>query len=173
MAYPGTDAIGFTGSPRTGKHIAQRAAGKPLLLELGGNGPTIVLDDADFDIVTSRVANGCFFNAGQVCSATERIRVQRSIHNELIDRLVKAAQAVHLGNPFDPATTMGPLNNQPTAEKVDRHLADSAAKGAVIIFGGRRVPTRQTWQIAAIITIGMLTLMLLALVFLAEWVILS
>ena len=140
VAHPGTDAVGFTGSPRTGKQIAQRAAGKPLLLELGGNGPTIVLDDADFDVVTSRVASGCFFNAGQVCSATERILVQRSVHSELINRLVKAAETIHLGNPFDPATTMGPLNNGPTAEKVDRHLADGVAKGAVIIFGGRRMP---------------------------------
>jgi succinate-semialdehyde dehydrogenase/glutarate-semialdehyde dehydrogenase len=140
VSHPGTDAVGFTGSPRTGKQIAQRAAGKPLLLELGGNGPTIVLDDADFDVVTAKVASGCFFNAGQVCSATERILVQRRVHDELIDRLINAAQAVHLGNPFDPTTTMGPLNNQPTAEKVDRHLSDSVAKGAVILFGGRRAP---------------------------------
>jgi len=140
VAHPGTDAVGFTGSTRTGKQIAQRATGKPLLLELGGNGPTIVLEDADFDVVTSSVASGCFFNAGQVCSATERILVQRTVHNELIARLVTAAETVHLGNPFDPETNMGPLNSAPTAEKVDRHLADGVAKGAVIIFGGRRVP---------------------------------
>ena len=70
VAHPGTQAVGFTGSPQTGKHIAQRAAGKPLLLELGGNGPTIILDDADLDLAGAVTASGCFFNAGQVCSAT-------------------------------------------------------------------------------------------------------
>jgi succinate-semialdehyde dehydrogenase/glutarate-semialdehyde dehydrogenase len=140
VAHPGTQAVGFTGSPQTGKHIAQRAAGKPLLLELGGNGPTIILDDADLELASSATAAGCFFNAGQVCSATERILVQRRAHDELADRLVAAAQAVRLGNPFDQATTMGPLNNRLTAEKMDRHLADGLAKGAVVLIGGERAP---------------------------------
>ncbi len=138
VAHPGTNAVGFTGSPPTGKHIAQRAAGKPLLLELGGNGPTIILDDADLETTTQAAALGCFFNAGQVCSATERILVHRHAHDELAERLVDAAKAVRLGNPFDPATTMGPLNNRPTAEKVDRHLADGIAKGAKVLIGGER-----------------------------------
>ncbi len=138
VAHPGTDAVGFTGSPQTGKHIAQRAAGKPLLLELGGNGPTIVLDDADMEMVGPVAALGCFINAGQVCSATERILVNRRVHDELAERLVAAAQAVRLGDPFDPGTTMGPLNNRPTAEKMDRHLADGVAKGATILYGGQR-----------------------------------
>lgn len=138
VAHPGTDAIGFTGSPETGQHIARRAAGKPLLLELGGNGPTIILDDADLEFASQATATGCFLNAGQVCSATERILVQRRVHDEVAERLVAAAQAVRLGDPFDPATTMGPLNNQPTAEKMDRHLADGIAKGAVILYGGER-----------------------------------
>lgn len=138
VAHPGTDAIGFTGSPQTGKHIAQRAAGKPLLLELGGNGPTIILDDAHLELAGAAVASGCFFNAGQVCSATERILVQRRAHDELAERLVSAAQAVRLGNPFDQATTMGPLNNQPTVEKMNRHLADGLERGATILVGGGR-----------------------------------
>lgn len=140
VANPGTDAVGFTGSARTGKQIAQRAAGKPLLLELGGNGPTIVLADADLQVASAATALGCFANAGQVCSATERILVQRGAHDELAERLVAAAREVHVGDPFDPATTMGPLNNQPTAEKVDRHLADGVARGAVVLFGGQRAP---------------------------------
>ena len=138
VANPGTDAVGFTGSPQTGKQIAQRAAGKPLLLELGGNGPTIILDDADLELAGTATALGCFFNAGQVCSATERILVNRWAHDALAERLVAAAQAVRLGDPFDPRTTMGPLNNRPTAEKMDRHLADGVAKGAVILYGGQR-----------------------------------
>lgn len=140
VANPGTNAIGFTGSPRTGKSIAERGAGKPMLLELGGNGPTIVLEDADFDIVRSAAAVGCFFNAGQVCSATERILVQRQVHDRLMEQLVECAEAVKLGDPFDPATTMGPLNNYPVAEKMDMHLSDSVEKGAAIIYGGQRMP---------------------------------
>jgi succinate-semialdehyde dehydrogenase/glutarate-semialdehyde dehydrogenase len=138
VAHPGTDAVGFTGSPQTGKHIAQRAAGKALLLELGGNGPTIILDDADLELAGAAVASACFFNAGQVCSATERILVQRRAHDELAERLVAAAQAVRLGNPFDQTTTMGPLNNQPTIEKMNRHLTDGVDKGAIVLFGGER-----------------------------------
>lgn len=138
VAHAGTSAVGFTGSPPTGRHIAQRAAGKPLLLELGGNGPTIVLEDADLDMAAAVTASGCFFNAGQVCSATERILVHRRAHDGLAGRLVAAAKAVRLGDPFDPATTMGPLNNRPTAEKMDRHIADGVAKGAAILFGGGR-----------------------------------
>jgi succinate-semialdehyde dehydrogenase/glutarate-semialdehyde dehydrogenase len=141
VAHPGTNAIGFTGSSQTGKHIAQRGAGKPLLLELGGNGPTIILEDADVAIASVVTAAGCFLNAGQVCSATERILVQRKAHDEVVERLIDAARSIRLGDPFDPDTTMGPLNNQPTAEKIDRHLTDGVSKGAVILFGGERVPS--------------------------------
>lgn len=140
VANAGTDAVGFTGSPVTGKTIAGRAAGKPLLLELGGNGPTLVFDDADMDLVTAALKVGCFFNAGQVCSATERILVHRKVHDDLIDRLVNAAQSIKLGDPLDPATTMGPLNNAPVALKMDRHLEDGVARGGKIVYGGSRAP---------------------------------
>jgi succinate-semialdehyde dehydrogenase/glutarate-semialdehyde dehydrogenase len=140
VSHPGTNGVGFTGSSQTGKQIAQRAAGKPLLLELGGNGPTIVLADADLAMASEVTAAGCFFNAGQVCSATERILVQREAHDELVERLIDAAKAMRPGDPFDSDTTMGPLNNQPAAEKMDRHLADGVTKGAVILYGGQRAP---------------------------------
>ncbi|MBI3947053.1 MAG: aldehyde dehydrogenase [Armatimonadetes bacterium] len=140
VAHPGTDAIGFTGSAATGTRIAARAAGKPLLLELGGNGPTIILEDADPERAAARTALGCLINAGQVCCATERILVHERIHDQVVEHLVRCARAVRLGMPDDPSTTMGPLNNQPVAEKMDRHMADAVAKGARVLTGGRRAP---------------------------------
>lgn len=142
--HPGTDAVGFTGSSATGERIAARAAGKPLLLELGGNGPTLILDDADLDLAARATAFGAFFNAGQVCSAAERILVHRRVHDEIAGRLTETARAIRLGDPFDEATQMGPLNNDPVAAKTDRHIADAVNRGATVLTGGRRVPGRPT-----------------------------
>lgn len=138
VAHPGTDAVGFTGSSATGEQIARRAAGKPLLLELGGNGPTLILDDADLERAAEATAFGAFFNAGQVCSAAERILVHRRVADEMAERLVERARRIRLGDPLDPATEMGPLNNQPVAQKTDRHIADAVARGARIRAGGAR-----------------------------------
>jgi acyl-CoA reductase-like NAD-dependent aldehyde dehydrogenase len=141
VRHPLTSAVGFTGSPVTGRSIAQEAAGKPLLLELGGNGPTIVLPDADLERASQQIAIGCFFNAGQVCSATERIIVHPAAHDQILEGLVAEAKKHRLGDPTLPETTIGPLNNLSVAEKTDRHVQDSLSKGAVIAFGGSRAPS--------------------------------
>lgn len=138
VAHPGTDGVGFTGSSATGFQIARRAAGKPLLLELGGNGPTIIMDDANLDLAIPAVSSGCYLTSGQTCAATERILVHKSVHEEVVRRLVEHARQVRLGDPFDPQTTMGPLNNEATAEKTDQHIADAVAKGARVLYGGQR-----------------------------------
>lgn len=138
VGHPGTDAVGFTGSSATGERIAARAAGKPLLLELGGNGPTVILDDADLELAARATAFGAFFNAGQVCSAAERILVHRAVHDEMAGRLTDAARAIRLGDPFDERTQMGPLNNDPVAAKTDRHIADAVERGARVLTGGGR-----------------------------------
>lgn len=137
VSNPGTNAIGFTGSSQTGKLIASRGAGKPLLLELGGNGPTIVLKDADLEHAAESIASGCFFNAGQVCSSTERILVHQDVYDDFVELCLKQAQKVRLGDPFDPLTTMGPLNNDKVVEKNRTHAKDSIEKGAKILFGGK------------------------------------
>lgn len=139
-AHPGIDAIGLTGSPATGDAVARTAGAKPLLLELGGNNATIVLDDADFDRAARRLASSCFANAGQICSSTERILVHESLHDRLAGALADAARHVRLGPSLDPETTMGPLNNAHTADKVDRHLADARDRGARVLVGGERDP---------------------------------
>ena len=143
--HPGIVAIGLTGSSRTGHVVAQRAAGKPMLLELGGNGPTIIFEDADMDKAVARTAFGCFANAGQICDSTERILVAASVHDDLMAGLLAHAAEVRLGLPFDEDTTMGPVANEPTASKVDRHLDDASSKGATVLTGGTRAegfPTR-------------------------------
>jgi acyl-CoA reductase-like NAD-dependent aldehyde dehydrogenase len=138
VSHPGVDAIAFTGSSETGAVIAARAAGKSLMLELGGNGPTLVLADADVEMAAARVAAGCFANAGQICTSTERVLVHTRIYDRFAEAIVQAAARVRMGDPFDLATTMGPLNNAPTAAKMDEHLEDARNRRATIAFGGNR-----------------------------------
>lgn len=136
VAHPGTDAVGFTGSVATGRHIAVRAAGKPLLLELGGNGPVIILDDADLDKAAQATASGCFANAGQVCSSSERILVHADIYDAFAERMVEEAKKVALGDPRREDVTMGPLNNPAVAAKVAEHVEDAIKRGAEPLIGG-------------------------------------
>jgi acyl-CoA reductase-like NAD-dependent aldehyde dehydrogenase len=145
VSSPGTNAVGFTGSPGVGQAIARAAGAKPTLLELGGNGPTIILDDADLELAVAGAAFGCFSNAGQICQSSERILVAAGVHDDVLDGLVDRARAIRLGHPLDPETTMGPLNNEAVAAKVDEHLADAVARGATVVAGGGRAadfPTR-------------------------------
>jgi acyl-CoA reductase-like NAD-dependent aldehyde dehydrogenase len=134
-------AIGFVGSTRTGRRIAQRAAGKELLLEMGGNGPLVILDDADLDAAVRATLTACFLNAGQSCTAGERVLVDRSIHDAYLERVVDAVRSdVRLGDPLDGATTMGPLNNERTAAKTERQVGEAVERGATLHSGGRRAP---------------------------------
>ncbi len=149
VAHPDVVAIGLTGSSRTGDLVARRAAGKPMLLELGGNGPTIVFADADLGKAVRRTAFGCFENSGQICNSTERILVDRRLHDDFVAGLVAEAGKVSLGLPFDDETTMGPLANEPTARKMDDHLEDASRQGAEVVFGGARAegfPTRLYYE---------------------------
>ena len=138
VANPDTHAVGLTGSSAVGNTVAQRAGAKPLLLELGGNGPTIILDDADLERAIEGTAFGCYHNAGQICQSSERILTHNKIHDAVLEGLVEKAGAIKLGHPLDETTTMGPLNNEGVAKKMDEHLADAAQKGATVVTGGRR-----------------------------------
>lgn len=140
VANEGTDGIGFTGSPATGAKIASRGAGKPMLLELGGNGPVIVLDDADLDRAANAIAFGSFFNAGQVCAATGRVLVTPANYAALAEKVVEATRQIRVGDPLDPATTMGPLNNAAVLAKVEQHVGDATQRGADLLVGGGRLP---------------------------------
>jgi acyl-CoA reductase-like NAD-dependent aldehyde dehydrogenase len=140
-ANPGTHAVGFIGSIATGHRVAERAAGKELLLEMGGNGPLVILEDADLDAAVAGTLTACFLNAGQSCTAGERILVHESVHDAYLAKLRTAIDGeIRLGDPFDDATTMGPLNNPPVADKTEQHVADAVDRGAEVVVGGKRAP---------------------------------
>lgn len=140
-ANQGTHALGFIGSIATGHRVAERAAGKELLLEMGGNGPLVILDDADLDAAVAGTLTACFLNAGQSCTAGERILVHASVHDAYLAKLRAAIEGeIRLGDPFDEATTMGPLNNPPVADKTEQHVADAVDRGAEVVVGGKRAP---------------------------------
>ncbi len=149
VSHPGIDGVAFTGSSATGKKILASMGIKRSIMEMSGNGPTIVTDDADVEAAAAAAVYGAYYNAGQVCCATERVIVLDAVHDEFVHHAQKAAQAIRLGDPFDESTTMGPLNNEPTALKMDQHLADAVDRGAEVLVGGGRAdgfPTRLYYE---------------------------
>jgi succinate-semialdehyde dehydrogenase/glutarate-semialdehyde dehydrogenase len=146
---PGTHGVGFIGSTETGRKVAEAAAGKAAVLELGGNGPVVVMDDADLELAAEAAVTACFLCAGQSCTAGERLLVHRAVREEYVALLREKARRVVLGDPFADGTTMGPLNNEGVAEKMDEHVADALERGAELVHGGERAdgfPTRLYWQ---------------------------
>ncbi len=147
---PGTAGVGFIGSTATGRLVAQAAAGKATLLEMGGNGPVVVLEDGDVDAAVEATLTACFLCAGQSCTAGERILVHRELYHEYIEKLARAVtERIVLGDPFDDQTTMGPLNNEPVALKMDEHVSDAIGRGAEALTGGARssaFPTDLYWE---------------------------
>src|SRR5260221_5878343 len=147
---PGTHGVGFIGSTETGRKVAEAAAGKAAILELGGNGPIVVLDDADLDLAAEATGTACFLCAGQSCTAGERLLVHRDVREEFVAKLARiVTERVVLGDPFVDGTTLGQLNNAGVAEKMDEHVADALERGAQVVSGGARAggyPTDLYWQ---------------------------
>jgi acyl-CoA reductase-like NAD-dependent aldehyde dehydrogenase len=147
-----TAGVAFIGSTATGRSVAAAAAvvGKATLMEMGGNGPLVVLADADLDAAVQAAMSACFLCAGQSCTAGERLLVAREICEEFSARLAaRVAEEIVLGDPLAPDTTMGPLNNAAVAAKMDEHVADAVARGARVVCGGARqtgLPTDLYWQ---------------------------
>lgn len=128
--------ITFIGSTAVGERISNVAGIKRLLLELGGNGPLIVMDDADLDKAVEATMDNCFFQAGQVCTAAERLLVHEDVHDEFVARVVEGAKAIKVGNQLEDSTDMGPLSDKRILDKVIAHVEDARSSGADILTGG-------------------------------------
>ncbi len=136
VSNPGTNAIHFTGETVTGDRLTRIAGIKRLMLELGGNGPLVVMDDGNIEEAVEATITGCFYLAGQVCTASERILVHQAIHDEFVEKLVARAKKVKVGNPLEEDTDMGPLNNLGNVAKVRTHYDDARAHGGRFLMGG-------------------------------------
>lgn len=132
VEHTGVDGIFFTGSTKTGMGIAAKSALRPHLLELGGDGPFIILEDADIDAAVDGAMNGCFYYSGQVCTSAERLLVHDAVHDEFVAKFRDKTRALKIGNPADEDTQMGPLCNAATLERVRAHVADARERGAKI-----------------------------------------
>jgi succinate-semialdehyde dehydrogenase/glutarate-semialdehyde dehydrogenase len=126
--------LSFTGSTKVGSLLMRQCSGtiKKLGLELGGNAPFIVFDDADLELAVEGAMASKFRNAGQTCVCANRILVQAGIHDAFVKRLAEKVQALNVGSGTSPGTNLGPLINRSAAQKVEEHLEDALAKGASI-----------------------------------------
>ena len=138
VTHDGVDGIAFVGSHQAGEAIVRAAGLKRTLIEASGNGPQIICDDADLEAAAAAAVFGAHFASGQCCVATERLLVHASVHDEVVERVLAHAAEVVLGDPLDERTTLGPLNNEAVAAKMDEHVADGVARGARVLAGGRR-----------------------------------
>ncbi|WP_425258106.1 NAD-dependent succinate-semialdehyde dehydrogenase [Rubrivivax sp. RP6-9] len=132
--------LSFTGSTEVGRILARQCAStvKKLSLELGGNAPFIVFDDADLDSAVEGALASKYRNAGQTCVCANRIYAQAGIHDAFVQKLAARAQAIQVGNGFEAGVTQGPLIDDAALAKVEAHVADAVAKGAQVLTGGQR-----------------------------------
>jgi acyl-CoA reductase-like NAD-dependent aldehyde dehydrogenase len=132
----------FTGSVATGKRIAAAAAERllPVVLELGGKDPMLVLDDADVDVASSAAVWGAFVNAGQTCLSVERCYVHRSLYQEFLRASAEKTKKLHVGHGLDRATDLGPMIHERQLRIVEAHVDDAVARGARVLAGGSRLP---------------------------------
>ncbi len=131
--------IFFTGSTATGEKIARKNPLRPMLLELGGDGPLIVLPDADIDSAVEGAIVGCFYYTGQVCTSAERLLIHADVYDEFMEKFRNAMAELKIGDPADETTDMGPLCNTDTLDRVKAHVSDAVEKGAKIEqFGEER-----------------------------------
>ena len=138
IAHRAVKRVNFTGSTRVGRILAQLAAKylKPIVLELGGKAPLIVLADADIDAAVDATVFGAYANAGQICMSTERVIVERAVADAFAAKLVKRVAALAVGNPNEGEFVIGSVVGPGTVERVKRLVADAVKQGARLLVGG-------------------------------------
>lgn len=153
-SHPKVRLVGFTGSTEVGKILMQQAATtvKKVALELGGNAPFIVFDDADLDAAAEGAIVSKYRNMGQTCVCTNRIYVQASVHDAFVEKLVARVAALKVGDGFAEGVTQGPLITEDAVLKVEAHLADAKGKGATVLLGGKRHALGRTFFEPTVIT---------------------
>jgi acyl-CoA reductase-like NAD-dependent aldehyde dehydrogenase len=139
VSHPGVHGVSFTGSPATGRRIAQSAAAtfKTVTLELGGKSPNVIFADADFQLAVDAATWGVFANSGQVCCAGTRLLVQRGAADDVVKAIAQRAAALQVGDPLDPDTDLGPVVSATQYDRVNAYLDQATAEGASIVTGGR------------------------------------
>lgn len=130
------EGLSFTGSTEVGQHLANNSGMKEITLELGGNDPTIVWHDVDIEDVAAEVVGGACSNAGQVCNSVERVLVHDSIEEDFVDAMVRTAESLQVGNPFEEETDVAAMIDDDQAEKVVKIFERSVEQGAVVECGG-------------------------------------
>ncbi|WP_316792644.1 phosphonoacetaldehyde dehydrogenase [Pedobacter frigoris] len=135
---PRVDLVSFTGSVAVGKKIAETAGYKKVILELGGNDPLIVLEDADMELAITLAAEGAFRNSGQRCTAVKRILVQESIAEEFTKRFLEKAREYTCGDPADPKTKVGTVIDEQSAIYLEDVVKKAVEQGATVLLGGKR-----------------------------------
>jgi succinate-semialdehyde dehydrogenase/glutarate-semialdehyde dehydrogenase len=145
----------FTGSTNVGRIIQQGAGLRRTQMELGSIASTIVCDDADLDIAIPKIANAAFRKAGQVCTSTQRLYLQRSIFDRALDRLTEAASAMPAGDPRNPATRIGPMISQEAATRAESWIAEAKHNQARVVYGGERKGPVLSPTILTDVSVGM------------------
>ncbi|UDF31839.1 UNVERIFIED_ORG: NAD-dependent succinate-semialdehyde dehydrogenase (plasmid) [Roseateles sp. XES5] len=139
--------LSFTGSTEVGRILMAQCAPtiKKLSLELGGNAPFIVFDDADLDSAVEGALASKYRNAGQTCVCANRFYVQEGVYDAFVEKLAKKVAELSVGNGFDKGTTIGPLIEEAAIAKVEAHIADAVSKGATVVAGGKRIEGNGTF----------------------------
>jgi aldehyde dehydrogenase (NAD+) len=138
LTHPDVDLVTFTGGIAVGKYIAAKAVYKRQVLELGGNDPLIVMEDADIDEAATLAAAGSYKNSGQRCTAIKRMLVQQSVAERFVELLLDKTRAVKYGDPMDPATDMGTVIDEAAAKSFEGKVDDAVARGARLLHGNIR-----------------------------------
>ncbi len=152
--HPLVRKVSFTGSTAIGKLLMQQCSStmKKISMELGGNAPFIVFEDADLDKAVEGAIASKFRNSGQTCVCTNRILVQNSIYDTFVEKLAAAVAKLKVAPAFEPGAEQGPLINEKAVEKIQEHIDDATSKGAKVIYGGQRHQLGQTFFEPTVLT---------------------